>query len=262
MTKMNAENTAPHSELPASAVGAVSRQSMLRSIKRFYGHPLRTAEGEIGTVKDFYFDDQHWAVRYVVADTGSWLPGRLVLLSPHAFGNFCQDGDSLLVNLTRKRIEDSPAIETHKPLSRQYEEEYFRHYGWPSYWNGGELWGATGFPVAPPPHLVPTWEETPGGRTWNGDDPHLRSAKGVVGYHIQTHEGVIGHVTDFMIDDRSWAIRHLVVKTGHWYAGKEIVISPTHVERLSYEECTVFVNVSKQTIEATPEFHTPALGAA
>ena len=103
---------------------------MLRSIKQLYGHSLGTAEGEIGTVKDFYFDDQHWAIRYVVVDTGAWLSGRLVLISPHAFGSFYEDGDSLLVNLTRKQIENSPAIETHKPVSRQYEEEYYRYYGW------------------------------------------------------------------------------------------------------------------------------------
>jgi len=230
---------------------------MLRSIKQLYGDSLGTAEGEIGHVKDFYFDDLQWAVRYVVVDTGSWLPGRLVLLSPHAFGSFYQDGESLLVNLTRRQIEDSPAIESHKPVSRQYEEEYFRYYGWPSYWNGDGMWGTTGFPMVPPPHLVPIMEESRGGRSADGDDPHLRSAKAITGYHIQTHEGAIGHVTDFMIDDKSWAIRHLVVETGHWYAGKEIVISPTHVERISYEESTVFVNVTKETIRDAPEFHTP-----
>ena len=76
-------------------------------------------------MKDFYFDDQSWAVRYVVADTGSWLSGRQVLLSPHSFGNFHQAGKILTVNLTRKQIESSPVIESHKPVSRQYEEEYY-----------------------------------------------------------------------------------------------------------------------------------------
>jgi hypothetical protein len=78
---------------------------MLRSIKKLYGKALGTVEGEIGHVKDFYFNDQHWVVRYVIADTGSWLSGRLVLISPHAFGDFHQDGDCLLVNLTREQIE-------------------------------------------------------------------------------------------------------------------------------------------------------------
>lgn len=230
---------------------------MLRSIKQLYGETLGTSEGEIGHVKDFYFDDQHWAVRYVIANTGSWLPGRLVLISPHAFGNFYQNGDSLLVSLTRQQIENSPAIEEHKPVSRQYEEEYFRYYGWPSYWNGDGMWGAGAFPMVPPPQPLPIMEESRDGRSVNGEDPHLRSTKAVTGYHIQTQEGSIGHVTDFMIDDKSWAVRHLVVETGHWFEGKEIVISPTHVERISYEESKVFVDVTKESLRETAEYQMP-----
>ena len=100
---------------------------MLRSINQLYGDKLGASDGEIGQVKDFYFDDQNWAIRYLVADTGSWLPGRQVLISPHAFGSLYQAGKLLLVNLTRKQIEDSPSIESHKPVSRQYEEEYYRY---------------------------------------------------------------------------------------------------------------------------------------
>ncbi len=127
---------------------------MLRSIKQLYGDKLGASDGEIGHVKDFYFDDENWAVRYVVADTGSWLPGRLVLISPHAFGNLDQAGNILRVNLTRKQIEGSPSIESHKPVSRQYEEEYYRYYGWPYYWQGDALWGMGGFPILElPPNI-------------------------------------------------------------------------------------------------------------
>ena len=59
---------------------------MLQSIKQLYGEKLGASDGEIGHVKDFYLDDRNWAVRYLVADTGTWLPGRRVLLSPHAIG--------------------------------------------------------------------------------------------------------------------------------------------------------------------------------
>ena len=114
---------------------------MLRSVKQLYGDKLGALDGEIGHVKDFYFDDQSWAVRYLVADTGSWLSGRKVLISPHALGSFEQAGKVLRVNLTRKQIENSPPIESHKPVSRQYEEDYYRYYGWPYYWQGDGLWG-------------------------------------------------------------------------------------------------------------------------
>jgi len=230
---------------------------MLRSIKQLYGEKLGTSDGEIGHVKDFYFDDQKWGVRYVVVDTGSWLSGRLVLISPHAFGNFYEYDHCLLVELTRKQIENSPRIESHKPVSRQYEAEYYRYYGYPSYWNGVEMWGAAGFPVIPPPDLSASDEESRFGST-DDEDPHLRNTKSIAGYHIHARDGEIGHVTDFMIDDKSWEIRHFVVETGHWFAGKEIAISPRHIDRISYEESMVFVDLTKAAIMDAAEYYVPS----
>jgi sporulation protein YlmC with PRC-barrel domain len=192
----------------------------------------------------------------VVVDTGSWLSGRLVLISPHAFGNFHKYDHCLLVELTRKQIENSPPIEAHKPVSRQYETEYYCYYGYPLYWNGVEMWGAAGFPVVPPPDLSTSDEESRLGST-DDEDPHLRSTKAIAGYHIHASDGEIGHVSDFMIDDKSWEIRNLVVETGHWFAGKEIAIAPRHIDRISYEESLVFVNLTKAAIRDAAEYHLP-----
>lgn len=233
----------------------LENNSVLRSIKQLYGDKLAASDGEIGHVKDFYFDDQSWAIRYLVVDTGSWLSGRLVLISPHAFGDLYEDANRLVVNLTRQQIENSPAIDEQKPVSRQFEAEYHRYYGWPTYWAGGGMWGTGGFPLSAPPQAKPLTEES--GGSSNRNDPHLRSMRAVRGYQIQTGEGPIGHVIDFMIDDKSWAIRHLLVETGHWFRGREIVISPKHVTRISYEESKVFVNVSKQAIAEAKEYHVP-----
>ncbi len=103
---------------------------MLHSIQQRYGEKLRASDGEIGHVRDFYFDDKTWLVRYLVADTGHWLAGRLVLISPHAFGHLYPEGRVLLVNLTRQQIEESPSIDEHKPVSRQHEGEYHQYYGY------------------------------------------------------------------------------------------------------------------------------------
>src|SRR5579872_1234068 len=131
---------------------------MLRSLKQLYGDTLGASDGELGHVKDFYFDDQNWAIRYLIADTGSWLPKRQVLLSPHSIGHLYQPEKLLLVSLTRQQIEDSPPIESHKPVSRQNEEDYYRHFGWPSYWQGGGLWGRSEFPLLTVPPNLPAGE--------------------------------------------------------------------------------------------------------
>ena len=231
---------------------------MLRSIKQMYGDELRATDGEIGHIKDFYFDDQNWAVRYLVVDTGVWLSGRLVLLSPHILTNFDLDGVRRGVSLTRKQIENSPDFDSEKPVSRQYEDEYFNYYGWPNYWQGGGLWGIGAFPI-----ISPSLKERPDAAASEAtslperSDAHLRSTQALNGYHIQTDEGAIGHVIDFIVDHETWAICHLVVETGHWFSGMEIVISPRKIVRISYEESKVYVSVTKESILKAPEYHVP-----
>jgi len=236
---------------------------MLQSINKLYGNKLGASDGELGHVKDFYFDDQNWAVRYVVVDTGSWLPGRQVLISPHAFGSIYQPEKLVLVNLTRKQIEDSPSIELHKPVSRQYEEEYYRYYGWPYYWQGEGLWGMSSFPILELPPIPVTSEPAIEGDLQSAPaDAHLRSAQAVNGYHIQASDGMIGHVCDFMMDDRSWEIAQLVIKTGNRFSGKEVPISTREVNRISYSDSTVFVNLTKEVIQHGSEPLLPPVGEA
>jgi hypothetical protein len=233
---------------------------MLQSIKQLYGKKLGASDGEIGHVKDFYFDDQNWVVRYVIADTGNWLPGRRVLISPHAFGGIHQSGDSLLVNLTRKQIENCPLIEAHKPVSRQYEEEYYRYYGWPTYWQGEGLWGSFGdFPVlGAPPGVSPGSKVAAAGPKTVRADVHLRSTQAVKGYSLHASDGIIGHVCDFMMDDLKWVIGELVIKTGNRFTGKEVPLPVANVDRISYEESMVYVNLTREVIEQGPAHLPPS----
>ena len=226
---------------------------MLRSLKKIYGDKLGASDGDLGQVKDFYFDDLNWAVRYVVVDTGNWLPGRQVLLAPHPFHNFHEAGKVLTVHLTRKQIEDSPSIESHKPVSRQYEEDYYKYYGWPSYWQGDGLWGMSNFPILTvPPKTFLDEKIAAINEKHKRADAHLRSTQAVKGYNIEATDGTIGHVTDFMMDKESWAIRSLVVKTGHRFSGNEVQIPVNKVDRVSYEKSTVFVNLTKEAVEQSP----------
>jgi len=223
---------------------------MLLTLKDLENYEITATDGSIGHVKDFYFDDKTWVVRYLVVDTGSWLPGRLVLLSPHAFGHWDTEEKILHVKLTRKQIELSPPIESHRPVSRQYETDYYRYYGWPAYWDGGALWGLGGYPVV----LPPSQGEVAALQTHHHrDDKHLRSTAAVTGYALEAADGMIGHVSGWMVNVKSWAIGDLVVETGHWYAGKEILVSPHAVERISYEDSKVFVSLSQADIRRTAE---------
>jgi hypothetical protein len=224
---------------------------MIQNLNDLFGHKLAAADGEIGHLKDAYFDDESWAVRYLIAETGSWLSGFQVLLSPHAFSHFEPNNRILHVNLTRRKIEHSPKIETHRPVSRQYEEEYYGYYGWPAYWDGGTIWGQGAYPV-----ILPSTDREMEAHLQahhKHDDTHLRSVKEVTNYHIEATDGTIGHVTDFLVDDRLWIIRDLLVTTGLWFMGKEVLIPTSAVVRIDHAESKVHVTLSMAEIRQTAE---------
>ena len=214
---------------------------MMQSIHRHYGQKLRAFDGDIGHVRDFYFDDQNWAVRYLVADTGRWLTGRLVLLSPHALGDLVDTANALPVKLTREQIEESPSIDEHKPVYRQHEEEYHRHYGYPYYAQRSPLWGLAGYPVlVPPPRSVD--------RDRKKIDSHLRSTRHVKGYKVEATDGALGEVEDFLIDGSMWLIRAIVIKSGDWNSVENLTIPVDVVSRISYDDSTVYLDAARAAL--------------
>ena len=219
---------------------------MLQSLHQRFGEKLRASDGEIGHVRDFYFDDKSWNIRYLVADTGHWLAERLVLISPQAFGHLYPEGKVLLVNLTRQEIEESPSIDRHKPVSRQHEEEYHQYYGYNYYAEEMSSWGLAGYPVIVPPPPETTTKPGTG-------DPHLRSATELTGYVVEANDGTAGQVIDFLVDGRTWMIREVVVECGHWYEGRKVIVPTEKISRINYELHTLHVDSTKQAFATASE---------
>ena len=221
---------------------------MLFNLKTLRGYRLHAVDGTIGEVKECFFDDHHWAVRYLVADTGTWLTGRAVLISPHAIMGVDPDTRTIHVKLTKKQIEDSPALDADVPVTRQFEQAYYGHYGWPVYWGGPFMWG-------PFPDLErdpSKWGVSEGGSSV--PDQHLLSTHDVTGYHIQASDGEVGHVDDFIVDDEAWALRYLVVNTSNWWPEKQVLIALSWVERVGWSEEKVFTHLSRSAIKLSAEY--------
>ncbi|MCJ7717471.1 MAG: PRC-barrel domain-containing protein [Anaerolineales bacterium] len=221
---------------------------MLRSIKEMYNYKIHALDGDIGKVHEFFFDGRVWIVRYLVADTGFWLPGRKVLISRIALAPPVWDAQKFPVGLTKEQIENGPNIDTDKPVSRQHEIEMHEHYNWTPYWLGG----GDG-------KVCPT---TPLGKQSQKDvseeqenDPQLRSTREVAGYKIRATDGEIGHVEDFIVDDEGWIIRYMVVDTRDWLPGKKVLIAPQWIERTYWGAEQVHVDLTKEAIKNCPEYH-------
>lgn len=228
-------------------------RNMLRAVKDLKGYALLATDGPIGHVVDVLVDDRHWAVRYLVVDTGTWLSGRRVLISPMSLGRPDWALQQLPVSLTKDRVEHSPDVDTQKPVSRQHEEEQLSYYGYPVYWEGTGLWGTGAYPgmLAGTSALA----SQSGASTATAEqDPHLRSCDALVGYQILATDGDLGHVENFLLDDESWAIRYFVVNTSNWWGGHHVLIAPQWVERVSWPDSTVTLDLSREAIKNAPPY--------
>ncbi|GMU21733.1 MAG: hypothetical protein AMXMBFR13_18230 [Phycisphaerae bacterium] len=239
---------------------------MLHRTHDLRGHKLGAIDGEIGRVEDFYFDDHSWRIRYLVADTGTWLSGRLVLISPAALGHTDWGSGVLPVHLSREQIENSPPIESEPTVSRQREKELANYYGWPIYWAPPPGAYAGGTPTAVPEAVEPYPYGTAGpnvvvrekadrpGVAPRTGDPHLRGAREVSGYYIEARDGDIGHVDDFIVDDDEWLIRYMVVDTRNWWPGKKVLVSPHTIQAVNWDDSRVHVELTKDQIRNGPSY--------
>jgi hypothetical protein len=241
---------------------------VLQSVNELKGQAIQARDGELGVVDQFLFDDERWAIRYLVVETGKLL-GRKVLISPISIDRK-QKSDGLTLALTKEQIRNSPDIDTDKPVSRQHETQYFDYYGYPYYWGGRSMWGGTAYPVGDPSPTgslgFPDRIQGQAGTAATArpqpaekEDPHLRSTKEVIGYYIEATDGNIGHVEDFLIDDDVWAIRYIVVDTVNWWPGKKVLVAPQWIKDVSWTESRVYVNLTRERIKNAPEYDPTAL---
>ena len=234
-----------------------------RTVRIRTKNAIQAIDGNVGTVKDFYFDDDKWVVRYLIIETGSWLLSRKVLLSPFAIKYLNIDERTLSVDITMKQVEDSPTIDTDKPVSRQHETKHLDYFGYPYYWGDTDLWGAYPNPnlvnydgMARPkdtPEIARMLSEVETLRH-NRDDPHLRSCAAVISYHIEALDGEIGHVDGMFMDDKTWAIRYFIINTSNWWLGHQLLIQPLWIKEVSWPDEKVFIGLKREEVQNAPRY--------
>ncbi len=241
---------------------------MLRKLHNLLGYKVEALDERIGSIDDFYFDDHSWTVRYVIVDTGSWLVGRRVLISPEEIKAINSAPETVSINLTREQIENSPTIETDQPISRQHEMELQSYYGWPGYWTVSPMMG---MPMMTTPMGIPAGvaeaevlegtenEALSGALPSTGDqgkvvDSNLRSIREVTGYHIHASDGDIGHIQDVFAGENDWIIRYFLVDTRNWWAGKHVLLARDWVKNIEWSDRSITVNVSRDQVKDSPEY--------
>ena len=113
---------------------------MLRKVKDLENYEIAATDCSIGHVKDFYFDDHDWVVRYLVVDAGTWLTSRKVLVAPPWINDVRWTDRSVSLNMTRDAIKGAPLYDSSEDLNRNLEIGPYEYYGRPGYWTDNRLY--------------------------------------------------------------------------------------------------------------------------
>jgi hypothetical protein len=230
---------------------------MLRNASEIHGYTIAARDGNVGTVSDLLFEDTTWLIRWVVVDTGDWLPGRKVLLPISVLGDLDSSDGKFSVRLTKQQVKDSPDFETHQPVSRQLETNIYDYYGWSPYWCTGFYMGGYGY-AGGAPLSTPYHKDAPNHGQADGDK-HLRSTEEITGYHIHATDGAIGHVDDVLVEDGDWSIHYLAVDTSNWWIGKKVLISPRSVRTIDWSVRMISLDVDRQKVKDSPGYNADTL---
>lgn len=225
---------------------------MFISANKLMHYSIHATDDKVGGIRDILFDDDTFVVRYLVADTNTWLPlSRKVVISPISVTQVdCQDRH-VNINMTVDTLKHSPSIDEHKPVSREYEENLFKYFGYGYYWIGPGAWGE----FAHPNELVELQRaEDELASTETKQENHLRACDEVSGYEVGTLNDNVGHISDFIIDTDTWKIVLLIVDTNNWLpGGKHLALLPADIKTIDWAAHNVSVNVSDEILLARPE---------
>lgn len=111
-----------------------AEEEHLRSSKEVVGYRVDASDDSVGSVADFVFDDRLWAIRYLVVDTKTLLPGKHVLVSPEWVEEVSWLEKRIVVRKNSKRIQSAPEYHPEETVTREYEEKLHHHYGEVRYW--------------------------------------------------------------------------------------------------------------------------------
>ncbi|PAV29819.1 hypothetical protein CIL05_10675 [Virgibacillus profundi] len=209
---------------------------------------IHASDGEMGKVKDLYFDDKRWAIRYAIIDTRKWLPGRRVLLSPSSFLTLNEADKFLEVEFDKETVRNSPSIPDETLITQDVENSLVGYYGWTKYWTGNMLWGPNESPMtAYKNHEEALLQEQP---VDSHRDYDLRSEDETIGFKVHADNGKIGTIADMIYDDQKWKIQYIIVQSSDHPVEEEYFVFPTEdIESADWFEHDLYVKKSLEEVK-------------
>jgi uncharacterized protein YrrD len=226
---------------------------MLYKATTLRNYEMQSLDGEVRAIAQFYFDDRTWIIRYVGAEaSGGPFSDRDVLIPFNALLVVDETMGRLSVSLTKEQIEHCPELKTHLPVSSQSGPAYHDYYD-----RGTKTAIDSGLsPYIPGPDLdTDRGKSRSCDRAEDGWDRHLRCTHALTGYRVESTDGDIGRIDDFIVEDKTWAIRYLVLNAHHWWPGRKTLIPTEWIGSISAGKLQATISMKRKTIMESPAYN-------
>lgn len=240
---------------------------MLHSVEDLQHYAIRASDGEIGHLRDVFFDEASWAIRYLVVETGAWLPRRRVLVSPTAVGQLTLGQNILPVALTLEQVRNGPTTYTGQLVPRQGRIGFRGFPGYPYKTAGPGSWtddtdrrpatNASAFFIARAPSLH---HNRQGGNVRGAPGKErrgnlqLHSCNAVLNGTVRAHDGEIGSVQGMLVDEEKWLVRYFIVKAGAWWPGHELLFAPPWIQIVDWSDSSILVDLTRKQVQESPAY--------
>ena len=231
---------------------------MLMSLKKLIGYKVFAIDGQFGQVSDCLISEKDKVVRYLVIDPQKWNPlSQKVLVSSVSIFYVNVDSKELHLSITQEQVKSSPGVEEYETVSRHFEAELYRRYGYGYYWMGTDLWG-----VSSDPTLLKLPEQQPDSLESTEQQIDLRSTNEVTGYRCECADGSEHGFYDFVVNTKNWSLPYCVVDVDSALLNNNLaVVKNTAIKAFSWQEQKVAITLNKHQLSANPHFDPKAINS-
>jgi uncharacterized protein YrrD len=217
---------------------------MLCNAKSFNRQKLVATDGIAGRVFDVLFHEDGWRIGYVLADVGTWLEGKRILVLPSEVTLVACNASGLTVSLSKAELHRRPHIDTH-----------------PSAITPDEIRIPAALTARPAvlEDVIDPCARAGGIPTFSqllrsiGDDL-VSSANQTLGYQVDCSDGSVGLVDDLIMDIDAWTIRYVVLDVGRWLHPRKVILPVSHIGSVLWRQERIVAAVAKDVVLAAPSF--------
>lgn len=202
---------------------------------------LAGRDDDIGTIRRLLIDDERWAVRYLVVETGEWFQGQEVLVATASLATEQPAVGRLQAELTRELVRGSPRPHGLHEVSRQYEIEHATYYGYALYWLSADPWGTGVMPFGTADRVAA--QQALG-------DYHVRDGNELLECAVRATDGAIGQIEDFLVDVKTWRISAIVVDTRNHLPHRQARIGVANIHAPDRSDRRIDLQLTRAQVEA------------